>query len=121
MSLLLAQLRKNRLLVTVIVADIVFFGAVSPNAHAAVIFPAFLLAITTIWILSRLLVNYLNVLTPLKVKTQKKIILLLVVGTGFLLALQSVGQLTVRDVLTLLPLIAIITFYMSYSRSTTNR
>ena len=97
--------------------DLIFFGAVSPNAHAAVIIPAFLLVIATLWLLMRLAVDYLGALIPLSQGVRKKIIAVSVICLGFVIALQSVGQLTARDLAALLPLLIVVVFYLSYTRS----
>lgn len=98
--------------------DIVFFACFSPEDSTWVILPALLLVVATIWSLSRLLMERISVIVPLKLSIQKRLTKLLVIASSLVVALQSIGQLTAKDVLTIIPLVAILYFYLAYAGTT---
>jgi hypothetical protein len=111
------QIRKYWKYGALLIADILFFGMTSPASSAWVIVPAFILIMTTVYVIIRLLVAYAARIVTLKPATRSKIILLTSVAVGVILALQSIGQLTIRDVITLIPFIVVLYFYLSFSKS----
>ncbi|HET8709452.1 MAG TPA: hypothetical protein VFL85_04185 [Candidatus Saccharimonadales bacterium] len=97
--------------------DLVFFAFLSPTGSTWVIIPALVLVIATIWLLARLCMQGIGRLVPLKVSVQRRLTRLLVIAAGLVVALQSIGQLTAKDVLTIVPLVAILYFYLAYAGS----
>lgn len=104
--------------VLVVLADVLFFAFFSPVGSTWVILPALVLVIITIWLGVRLLMHGISQLLPLKSSTQKRLTRLLVIAIGLVVALQSIGQLTAKDVLTIVPLVAVLYFYMAYTGTT---
>ncbi|MEO6513169.1 MAG: hypothetical protein ABIR37_00625 [Candidatus Saccharimonadales bacterium] len=113
----LAILHKYRRYVLLGVIDSAFFGLLSPNTSAFVIIPAFILIIVTIFAILTLIVTYIGKMFVVKPKNQKRIVIMLTATLGIIIALQSIGQLTVRDVVTIVPLILVLYLYMSYTKS----
>lgn len=109
--------KQFRLHAVILLLDALFFAFFSPDDSAWVILPALVLMIMTIWLLFRLLVQGLSRIVPLKAGVQKRLVRLFVVATGLVIALQSIGQLTAKDVLTIVPLVAILYFYLAYAGS----
>lgn len=98
-------------------ADVLFFGSVSPSSSTFVIIPAFLLIILTIYAVFAFLVGYVGKMFAVKPTNQKRIVLMLTASSGIIIALQSIGQLTIRDVVTIVPLILVLYLYVSYTKS----
>jgi len=103
----------------VIGLDLLFFAFFSPATSTWVIIPAFILIIATIWLLARLVMRTIGPLVHLKGSIQKRLTRLVVIAIGLVVALQSIGQLTTKDILTIVPLVALLYFYLSYAGSAT--
>ena len=112
-----ALLTKYRYYFLLLIVDILFFGLFSPRESSFVIMPAFVLVVLTTYALSVLISKYFARIFAVKEGTRKRFVLMATCFLGLLIALQSVGQLTFRDLLTLVPLIAVLYFYLSYLRS----
>jgi Ca2+/Na+ antiporter len=110
-------LKKYRRYLLLLVVDSIFFGLLSPTTSAFVIIPAFILIILSIFSLLTLILSYIGTIMPIKSENQKRVVVMLTVSTAVIVALQSIGQLTVRDVVTIVPLILVLYLYMSYSKS----
>jgi hypothetical protein len=110
-------LTKYRYYILLVIIDILFFGLFSPRESSFVIMPAFILVLLTTYALTVLVSKYFARIFPIKEGARKRFVLITTCFLGLLIALQSVGQLTFRDLLTLIPLIAVLYFYLSYLRS----
>jgi Ca2+/Na+ antiporter len=97
--------------------DCAFFGLVSPDSNAFVIIPAFILVMLSIFAILTLIVGYVGKMFVVKPSNQRRIVLMLTASIAAIIALQSVGQLTVRDVATIVPLILVLYLYVSYTKS----
>lgn len=109
--------RSYRRYIVLAVIDTVFFGTISPNASAMVIIPAFILVVVTIYAVLGLLVAYVGKMYTVKPKNQRRIVVVTTVTLSIIIALQSIGQLTIRDVATIVPLILVLYLYISYTKS----
>lgn len=116
-----AIIHQNRFLFGLLVVDILFFGLVSPDDHAALAIPAFVLLVITSWYICRGVMAYIGKITGVRRQIQRRLSIVLVATFALMIALQSVGQLTVRDVATLLPLVVIGYLYLSYVRSSSQQ
>jgi hypothetical protein len=94
-----------------------FFGFLSPNANSFVIIPAFILVTVNLFIFLNLFMHFFVRVVPLKEKVKKRIVIVLATSLSIIVALQSIGQLTVRDVVTIVPLVGLLYFYLSYAES----
>jgi hypothetical protein len=99
-------------------ADLVVFGATDPhNAPSMVLFAGFLLLATSFYVL---LLSALKLFAWYGVspgRHRKRFIRLSAGVFSGLVALQSIGELSSRDVLVLLPLAIIAYIYVSYGQS----
>ena len=98
------------------IVDLLFFGAVDPDKAPSFIFMvAFLLvSLTLYWLASSL--YQLAVWYGLPLKHRKRAV---VTSTGVVMsivALQSTGQLSVRDIVLVLPFVVVGYFYLSYQQ-----
>jgi len=100
-----------------IVVDGLFFGLISPSSSTFVIIPAFLLVILSVYALCTLVVAYIGKMFAVKPTNQKRIVGMITASSALVVALQSIGQLTVRDVVTIVPLILVLYLYSSYTKS----
>jgi len=112
-----AIIQKYRFYILLLLIDSLFFGQFSPNGSSFVIVPALVLLVLTVFVLLSAIMEYVAKIVTLKPKTKKRLTMITTACVTVILALQSTGQLTVRDVATLLPLVTILYFYLSYSRS----
>lgn len=96
-------------------ADGLFFGLVNPQkVYALVIIIGFgLLAVTTYVLLSFLL-SLAGRLVTFSAPTQKRAALATTLALTLLIAMQSIGQLTGKDILAVIPLVIVLAFYLSY-------
>ncbi len=107
---------KYRRYFALIVVDALFFGLFSPDADSFIVIPAFLLVIVTIYMTIDLVLRGWMRLLPLKKTVRQWITFIFTGGLSLIIALQSIGQLTTRDVITIVPLIALLYFYLAYNR-----
>ena len=109
--------RKRKLLTlgALFVADGLFFSLVNPNnVYAAVIILGFLLLALTIYALLDFLLALAERIVPFSPITKKRIALATTMVVSLLLAMQSIGQLTPKDILAVIPLVIVLSFYFSY-------
>lgn len=113
------KLTKSRIIVLAVLAslDIIFFSTVNPTkAPSLLLFAGFaLLGCNLLGLWYALLWVSRNLVSLPKGRIRKPTVVATIVSL-VLLALQSIGQLTLRDVLAIAALTAIVWFYASYSR-----
>ena len=103
-------------------ADAAFFGLTNPSRVATVwLMVGFILAVASIYWLSRGLVALLGLYSKAIRRQHTRLVRAFTISGGALVALQSVGQLTLRDLAVLLPLVIIGYFYLSYARASQPR
>ena len=106
--------KRFLLLTSLIVLDGAFFFLTNPNnINSSLLIIGFLLLSLTFFGIFELFLHFLGV-GGFKVKHKRRLSVFLAVIFGFLLALQSIGQLTLRDVLVLLPLSGLLYLYLTY-------
>lgn len=108
---------KHRLirLLLLFVVDIVFFSMVNPaKAYAVVIIVGYVLLVITLYVLIDFLLALGERIIPFTHTTKRRIAQASTLVLGLLIAMQSIGQLTVKDVLAVIPLIIVLSMYFSY-------
>jgi hypothetical protein len=109
---------KTRSLAGLILVDAVFFGLTNPSKVPAVLLIAgFALIVVNLYALSLGLVALSRWYGISLGAHSKKIVLIITGFTGALIGLQSMGQLSVRDLVILMPFVAIGYFYSSYQKT----
>ena len=108
------KLAKLALLITV---DAFFFSAYNPeNSPPLVVVIGFLLFIATVYVLLKLLADVISSQFGLKLPNERKAIATVTTVIGLLIAMQSIGQLTTKDVLAIVPLMLILYLFLTYSK-----
>src|SRR6185437_14362621 len=86
-------------------ADLLFFGFCNPNSNSWLLLPAFGLLIATIYVVLKLLLKIITQFIAISPLLRKKMTVFGTFVLGVVIALQSLGQLTPRDIITVVPLI----------------
>lgn len=104
-------------LLATVVADALFFGLTNPaDAGTTQLMIGFVLAVATIYWLARGFAGLLGLYSKVLKRQRRRLTKALTIGGAVLIGLQSMGQLSPRDVAVLLPLIVLAYFYVSYVR-----
>lgn len=107
--------RKLTQLGALFVLDGVFFSLINPvQAYAVVIAAGFLLLIVTLYTLIDFLLAVGERIIPFSSRTKRRIALAITLVSALLLAMQSIGQLTTKDILAVAPLVIVLSVYFSY-------
>lgn len=118
MQLIASPSRKKWLLAALAAADLVVFGGTSPhNTSSIVLFIGFLLLSINFYVF---LLGALKLVAwyGVSLGRHRKQFIRLTAGVFVgLVALQSIGELSLRDVVVLLPLAVVAYFYLSYGRN----
>jgi hypothetical protein len=111
------KLKRNRRLAGLLVIDGIVFGVTNTgSAPAHILILGFVALVATFYYLFYGLLGFAS-LYGLAFKRKRRLAGYLTLWTGFLVALQSIGELNTRDVLVLLPLVAIGYAYSLYGKS----
>lgn len=109
-------------LAAIILVDLLFFSMIDPRrGNMLVLIVACLLAYTSVYVVCRLGMWLFVKAFPISVATQKRVALAVTIGATFLLFMQSLGQLSSRDIFAVVPLTLVTYFYMAYASSTRNK
>ena len=109
--------KKIQACLLLLLADLLFFGIVSPrDAASPLLFVGFILLGLSSGIVWYGLLRLSRIMVGLPKRGIRRLTLGLTLTTVVLLALQSIGQLTVRDGFVILVLLGIFWFYSSYYR-----
>ena len=107
--------RKLIELSVLFVLDCIFFSTVNPvQAYAVVIVVGFLLLVLTLYILIDFLLAVSERVIPFSHHTKHRMALATTLVLALLIAMQSIGQLTVKDIMAVVPLIIVLSVYFSY-------
>jgi hypothetical protein len=99
------------------IIDGLFFGLVDPRrTYALTIIVGFGLLVLTIYVLVDMLLGLLERIVTFPVMTRHRLHTGITMLLGLLIAMQSIGQLTVKDLLAIIPLVLVAAFYLSYQR-----
>lgn len=98
-------------------ADLLVFGAVNPtDAPSFMLIVGFLLLSATVYFVLDGLVAFIG-LYGLPARHRRRVLRTAALVISGILALQSMGQLSARDIVILMPLTALLYFYLAYSKS----
>ena len=113
------QLLKKRLVwqtILLIAIDALFFGTINPQtANSLFLIAGFVLLGLNVYVLVKVILIFLTKL-GFKIRNKGKIAAFCVILSILLLALQSIGQLSARDVLIIVPLTVILYIYTAFVR-----
>jgi len=108
-------------ILALLVIDGIFFGLIDPRkAYALTIIIGFGLLVLTIYTLVDLLLGLLERIVTFPAMTRHRLHTSITMLLGLLIAMQSIGQLTVKDLLAIIPLVLVAAFYLSYQRKQAN-
>jgi membrane-associated HD superfamily phosphohydrolase len=97
------------------VLDALFFSLVNPNnTYAIVIVAGYILLIITLYVLIDFLLAVSERIIPFSAHTKRRMAVATTLVLALLIAMQSIGQLTVRDILAVIPLVVVLSLYFSY-------
>lgn len=109
-------------LAAIIFVDLLFFSMIDPRRGSMlVLIVACLLAYISVYVICRLGMWLFVKLFPISIVAQKRAALAVTIGATFLLFMQSLGQLSSRDIFAVVPLTLVTYFYMAYASSTQNK
>ena len=113
-------LKKAKIGTIILPIDGLFFGFVSPtNSNSFVVIGGCLLLALTFYAFLALLTELVAMFIPITRQAQKRLALFATLLLTFLLIMQSIGQLGLRDVLAITALVVVLYFYLTYiSRNT---
>jgi hypothetical protein len=116
-TVMLLQKRSVLYLITVLVLDVLFFSTTDPSKVAAPwLIVGYILAVMTLYWLIRAFIAFVGLyIRAVRIQKRRLTKVLTIVG-AVTLAMQSVGQLSFRDLAVLMPLALIAYFYFSYGR-----
>jgi len=102
--------------ITLLLADALLFGITDPHkVPSFMLIVAFLLFVASLYYFIRALIRGASWYV-VKPAYPRRLASVLTVVVGLLIALQSIGELTGRDILVLLPLVILGYLYVSYGR-----
>lgn len=102
-------------------ADILLFGTTDPKSTLSfMLIVGFLLLSATVYYLLDALLSFTK-LYGLPLRHKRRVLRTSTMTVCGLLALQSIGQLSLRDILILGPLTALMYFYVAYSKASRQR
>ena len=111
-----------KFVIPLLVADIVFFSLVNPlSSNSFMIIIGCLLTALTIYIVLRALTRLLGVFISMSQPTQRRFAIFMTLLLMFLLLMQSIGQLSIRDILAIVPLMIVLYIYLTYTSRTRAR
>lgn len=111
------QNRSVRLLLLTVAADGLFFGLTDPAKVASLwLVAGYLLAVVNLYWFFRVLVAVAGVYMKPIQRQQRHLTGVLTVTAAILLGMQSMGQLSVKDMAVLLPLVVLGYFYLRYGQ-----
>jgi len=101
-----------------VVVDILFFTTTDPGKVAAPwLIVGYILAVATLYWIVRAIVAFLGLYSKALRRQKRRLATLLTLIGAILLAMDTVGQLSFRDLAVLVPLALIAYFYLSYGKS----
>jgi hypothetical protein len=114
----LAWLRKIKIIALLIAADVLFFCLVNPtDSNSFVALAGCLLLALTAYALVLGSVRLVAIFIPISERSQRHLASFTTLSLIFLLLMQSIGQLSLRDTLAVVPLTIILYVYLTYAAS----
>jgi hypothetical protein len=113
----LLGLHKYWYLIGLLVVDGFFFGLTNPNSVSSqFLVIGYLFIILSIYALLRAFSQFIGIYSAAAQQTARRMARLLSILAAILLGMQSVGQLSPKDVMALIPLVAVAYIYLAYAR-----
>lgn len=117
---MLHKYRKPIYVTLALVVDSVFYGLINPRtAYAVVIIVGFGLLVATLYLIIDLLLALAERAVPFSAMTRHRLHVSTTMLLALLIAMQSIGQLTLKDLAAIVPLVLVAAFYTSYQRKQT--
>jgi hypothetical protein len=111
--------RSITVIMLLMIVDYLFFSRINPVTVASIgLIGGFILLLLSIYIMVRLTLAGLSLYIRGVRRTRRRLTLFVTGIIGALLAMQSIGQLSVRDALVIVPIAIIIYVYFTYARNT---
>ncbi len=112
LSKIILYLRKYALVIVLLVFDLGYFSSVDPAAaNSFMIMIGCVLVIVSVYLLWFMFGGFLDAWTVLPSKHRRKFVLAGTLLTVFMLLMQSIGQLSARDIAAAVPLTLILYLY----------
>jgi hypothetical protein len=106
------------LIIVLLIADYEFFSLTNPNnVPSFVLVLGFLLLLMTLYLVVRVVVTLLCFYVGALRRTRRRLTGFTTGLLGVLLALQSIGQLTTRDAVVIVPIAIVLYVYFTYART----
>ena len=122
MSRITRVFRAIRFILPLIVADIVFFSLINPaNSSSFMIILGCILTALSIYMIIFGLTRLLAIFITVSRRTQRRFAIFITLVLMFLLLMQSIGQLSLRDILAIVPLMVVLYIYLTYTSRTKAR
>jgi len=100
------------------IVNMLFFGLFNPQASSPlIVILGCCLLVITIYLVSVAFTELLSWGISLTKMTRRRVALFVTMLSTFLILMQSIGQLTLRDALAVLPLVLIAYLYITYSKT----
>jgi Ca2+/Na+ antiporter len=95
--------------------DVLFFGLINPTtSNSYVVILGCILIILTIYALVLIITRLAAIFIPVSAAVQKRFALFVSLLLAFMLLMQSIGQLSARDLIAILPLLVVLYIYLTY-------
>jgi Ca2+/Na+ antiporter len=95
--------------------DILFFSLINPTtSNSYVVILGCVLVILTVYALVLTATRLVAIFIPISAATQKRFTLFVSLLLVFMLLMQSIGQLSTRDLIAILPLLVVLYIYLAY-------
>ena len=107
--------RRALLIELLLGVDVIFFGGFNPNDSSFLVIIGCALLALTIYLLVAGLTNFFALGLPLQGATKQRLKIFLTLLIVFFILMQSIGQLSLRDALAVLPLAVVAYLYVSYN------
>lgn len=107
--------RKSQYLLIIVVVDLLFFGLTDPSKVPSVLLVAgFVLLIATFYLAFSVVLEAIDGGDEVLPKRNRNIVPISTAVLAFVIAMQSIGQLSIRDLLAVIPLAVLFLIYSSY-------
>jgi Ca2+/Na+ antiporter len=105
-----------------IILDAGFFSLVDPrNSSSFMIIIGCILIGLTLYLVLRALTRLAGVFFTISDHTQRRFVIFITILLMFMLLMQSIGQLSLKDILAIVPLMIVLYLYLTYTSKTKAR
>src|ERR1017187_2554976 len=107
---------KFRIIAPLLLIDVLFFSLINPtDSSSFIVISGCILVILTTYALVSAVTRLVAIFIPISVATQKRFTLFMSLLLVFMLLMQSIGQLSLRDLIAILPLLTVLYIYLTYN------